>query len=312
MTIWSILGSGVTGLCVATTLYEQGELIEVIESPHAQGASHLAGGMLSPFCEGENAPQIVVEQGQFAANWWKRHVSCVIQNGSLVLAPARDSAELLRFARMTQCYEWVSPGMLEPDLGDRFAKGLFYPSEAHLDPRQALGELKQKLINAGVDFHTNRPNGRIIDCRGIQASAELSDLRSIRGEMIILQSEEISLSRSIRLLHPRFPCYIVPRDNNRFMVGATMVESSKADPICARAIMELLSSAYSVHPSFAEASVVEVGAGLRPAFFDNVPAIHFKDGKFFVNGMYRHGFLLAPILAEKLLGQLTQTQESGK
>jgi glycine oxidase len=37
---------------------------------------------------------------------------------------------------------------------------------------------------------------------------------------------------------------------------------------------------------------------VRPAFADNVPKIVVRGRTIHVNGMYRHGFLLAPVLAE--------------
>ncbi len=117
--------------------------------------------------------------------------------------------------------------------------------------------------------------------------------------MLLVEAPDVSLARPVRLLHPRFPCYIVPRDGNVFMIGATMVERDDPGPVTARAAMELLSAAYALHPGFAEARILELGAGLRPAFADNLPAVIRRDGRLHVNGMYRHGFLMAPVLARQ-------------
>ena len=61
-------------------------------------------------------------------------------------------------------------------------------------------------------------------------------------------------------------------------------------------------AAYAVHPAFAEARIVEFGSGLRPAYPDNLPRITVAQNRIAVNGFYRHGFLLAPALAELTLG----------
>ena len=306
MAYWSILGSGVTGLCIATALCEKGEKLEVVENPNIQAASYFAGGMLAPFCEGESAPDIVVKNGQLSVEWWDNHVSNVKKTGTIVIAPPRDMSELRRFANMTICHEWVDPGKIEKDLKGRFSEGLFFPSEAFIDPRLALQELKENLKNKGVSFHTGSPKGKIIDCTGMAATSSLKNLRAVRGEMLIFECHEVNFLRPIRLLHPRFPCYLVPRANGRFMVGATMVESNDNSPISARALIEMLSSVYAIHPAFAEARIVETGTGCRPSFPDNIPQIIERDGKFYINGMYRHGFLLAPVLAldfvKKILG----------
>lgn len=305
MSHWSVMGEGVAGLCVATLLAERGEKLEVITSEHLP-ASHWAGGMLAPFCEGESAPEQVTEWGQRSAAWWASRVEGVEHRGTLVVAPPRDAQELTRFARLTREHQWVEPVAIEPALSGRFARGLFFAAEAHLDPRKAMEQLRSRLEVKGVPFHRGKPTGKVLDCRGIHANQDLTELRAVRGEMVLLHSNELSLSRPVRLLHPRFPCYLVPRSGGHFMLGATMVESNDASPISARAMMELLSAAWAIHPALGEARIIESGTGRRPAFRHNVPEIRYRDGIFYLNGLYRHGFLLAPVMAEQLMKQLSQ------
>jgi len=93
------------------------------------------------------------------------------------------------------------------------------------------------------------------------------------------------------------------------MVGATMIESMDRNRITARSMLELLGSAYALHPSFGEAEIVEIGVDARPAFPDNLPRFKqvtdvsvdgIADDKhkvWMVNGLFRHGFLLSPSLA---------------
>nr|WP_310618021.1 FAD-dependent oxidoreductase [Pantoea cypripedii] len=306
MSRWSVIGGGVTGLCVATLLAERGEQIEVIVDANRPPASWFAGGMLAPWCEAESAPRAVIDLGQHAAAWWQQRVSSVEHQGTLVVAPVRDNPELNRFARMTEQHQWVDPAEVEPALAGRFARGLFFAQEAHLDPRLALAEMREKLQQRGVTFHSGKASGQVIDCRGIHAASELPRLRAVRGEMLILHSDEVQFSRPIRLLHPRFPCYLVPRRGGHFMLGATMVESHDASPISARAMMELLSAAYTLHPALAEARIIENASGLRPAYPANLPEIHYQNDTFYLNGMYRHGFLLAPLMAEQLMQRLSE------
>src|SRR3546814_10753218 len=65
-----------------------------------------------------------------------------------------------------------------------------------------------------------------VDCRGLAARDRLAELRGVRGEMLVLRSREVTLTRPVRLLHPRIPAYPVPRGEGRTMVGATMIESA--------------------------------------------------------------------------------------
>lgn len=301
--MFSVIGSGVSGICVATALAERGLPVELL-TDDATPASHWAGGMLAPGCEGESSPPEVVSAGAGAADWWAARVSGVVRRGTLVVVPPRDGAELDRYARMTTGHVGTDPGKLEPDLQGRFARGLLFAEEAHLDPRAAMTALRDRLTGKGVPIRRGEARGRVIDCRGMAARDVLSDLRGVRGEMLTVAAPDLALSRTVRLLHPRFPCYVVPRGQGRYMIGATMVETDDPGPITARAIMELLSAAYTLHPGFAEARLVEAGAGLRPAFPDNIPAIREEGGRIHVNGMYRHGFLMAPALAEALADRL--------
>ncbi len=63
-----------------------------------------------------------------------------------------------------------------------------------------------------------------------------------------------------------------------------------------------------MHPAFAEARIVEFGSGLRPAFPNNLPRIAVDNEKIAVNGLYRHGFLIAPALAELTLAYVERGQ----
>jgi len=76
-------------------------------------------------------------------------------------------------------------------------------------------------------------------------------------------------------------------------------QAPKDAPVTARSLMELLNAAYALHPAFGEARVVEVSSGVRPAYPDNLPRVSEQSGTVFVNGFYRHGFLLAPAIARQ-------------
>src|SRR3546814_12929346 len=117
--------------------------------------------------------------------------------------------------------------------------------------------------------------------------------------MLVRRCREVSLSRSLRLLHPRFAIYVVPRGAGLCMVGATMIESASRSPVSARSLMELLGAAYALHPAFGEAEVVEIGVDARPAFPDNLPRVWREGDTVFVTGLSRPGFLLAPAMAER-------------
>lgn len=155
-------------------------------------------------------------------------------------------------------------------------------------------------IRFGVELAPQEAHADIVvDCRGLAARDALPDLRGVRGEMVVVRSSDVSLQRPVRLLHPRIPLYIVPRGNGLFMIGATMIESERRGPVSVRSAVELLNAAYALHPAFGEAEIVELGADLRPAFPDNLPDVRRSGHVLHANGLFRHGFLLAPALARR-------------
>ena len=103
-------------------------------------------------------------------------------------------------------------------------------------------------------------------------------------------------------MHPRYRLYLVPKGwDDLYVVGATQIESNDQGPITVRSSLELLSAAYSLHAGFAEARVVDSRTNCRPALNDNLPQIQQKGNTLRINGLFRHGFLLAPIVAEQAL-----------
>jgi glycine oxidase len=305
----AIRGAGVVGLWQALMLARCGHDVTLYErsaEPFADACSLYAGAMLAPRCEEESAEAVIRDLGRRGIALWRETYPDTVANGTLVVALHRDRAELDRFARMTGGHERLSASelaALEPTLNDRFAGALFYQEEAHLAPEGALRFMLDAVLAQGVALRLGdgaKPEGYdlVIDCRGLGAKDDLPGLRGVRGERIVVKSRDIRLARPLRLLHPRFPLYVVPWGDGLYMIGATVIESEEVGAITVRSALDLLSAAYAVDPAFAEAEIVRQGAGARPAFRDNRPRIIPKKGYIYVNGLYRHGFLLAPVLAE--------------
>ncbi len=312
----TILGAGITGLWQALTLARAGHHVSLVEKsaePFDEASSWFAGAMLAPFCESESAEPIVGKLGLEAIPIWKKSFPGLKINGTLVLAPARDLSELKHFAKRTDGHRWLEAGEienLEPDLANRFQSALFYESEAHLPPRKTMQDLLRMAEQAGVRmrFGVDDPSTQalsddaddyLIDCTGMGAHEQLPELRGVRGEMAVIKSRDINLSRPVRLLHPRVPFYVVPWGGHTYMIGATVIESADPANVTLRSALDLLAMAYALHPGFGEAELCEFSTGIRPAFPDNIPKIVLHNQRhIYINGLFRHGFLLAPVLAE--------------
>lgn len=328
-----IAGAGVVGRLIALRLAEGGCEVSLFDRGNCQGdrsAGFVAAGMLSPFCELEHADPAIHERGLRSLELWPAIASGLgihfRKEGSLVVAHPQDLPELERFrARIVSKigehgYRNVSSAglfALEPELDRRFLNGIYFPGEGQVHAREFLAASTEALLSRSVHcrFETEILSvesgrvvfkesearfDRVIDCRGIGAARELGELRAVRGELIQVEAPDVRLRRPVRLMHPRYPIYVVPRPSHRFVIGATEIESSDAGPITVRSTLELLSAAFTVHSGFSEARVIESCVGLRPAFPDNRPGIRREDRLIRVNGLYRHGFLIGPAIAEEV------------
>jgi len=61
-----------------------------------------------------------------------------------------------------------------------------------------------------------------------------------------------------------------------------------------------------VLPELAEARIVHSETNLRPALPDNLPLLATEDGLTRINGLFRHGWLIAPALVEQALEEMTR------
>jgi glycine oxidase len=305
----SVIGAGIAGTWQALLFAEAGATVALYERDApamTQATSHWAGGMLAPHCESEAAEPVITRLGLRSLDLWREALPDTPFNGSLVVAHGRDRADFERFARLACGHRRLRGdeiAALEPALTGRFADALFFPQEGHVEPRQVLPALHAKLRATGVPISFETPaepadlDGLVIDCRGMAARDVCPTLRGVKGETVLIETSEIALSRPVRLVHPRWPLYVIPRAGNRFLIGATSIESEDRGT-SVRSALELLTAAYAIHPAFGEARIVEFGTGLRPAFPDNLPRVTVDRSRISVNGLYRHGFLLAPALAE--------------
>ena len=204
---------------------------------------------------------------------------------------------------------------MEPALDSRFQQSFYLVGEAQIDNRALLRTLAIALEEAGVQCHWQTviwgdempAAGIVVDCRGMGAREHLSQLRGVRGEIVRLDAPDVELRHMLRLLHPRFSVYVVPRAEGKLVVGATSIESDDRSPMSVRGALELLTSAYSILPALAEARILEFATQVRPTLPDNRPAFFYYLGRHVlrINGLYRHGFLLSPAIVEEALPLLS-------
>ncbi len=337
-----VLGAGLMGRLLAWQLACRGHRVSVHDAggPEAQHSpARIAAAMLAPLAESAITEPSVVAMGRYALSRWPQLLAALTQpvffqqQGTLILWHRQDAAEAQRFAGLLRATTARLPGLpapqpldaagvraLEPALENRFAQGLYLPGEGQLDNRQLLAALLHELQRLGVALHWNSPRSPqdfaagspggpdwVFDCRGLGAQPQWGQLRGIRGEVARVHAPDVTLTRPTRLIHPRYSIYIAPKQDHLFVIGATEIESSDLSPPSVRSTLELLSAAYAVHPGFAEGRILELASQCRPTLPDNLPAIRRLGPRTLqINGLYRHGFMIAPALLDAVLELLEQ------
>jgi glycine oxidase len=325
---FAILGGGLMGRLVALELARAGHAVRLYERGGPDGsasAAHVAAAMLAPLAESVVSEPLVVRLGLASLVRWPELLNTLPepvffqQNGTLILWHAQDRDQAAQFtARLRRLDPEPNPrnrirelrgpdlAELEPALEQRFPRGLYLEGEGQLDNRAVLSALVPALETAGVDLHWHTamlPEQAcadwVVDCRGLGAQPDWKELRGVRGEVVRVQTSEVQLNRPVRLLHPRYPIYIAPKPGGIYVIGATQIETEDLSPTSVRSALELLSALYSVHPAFGEARILEMATQCRPTLPDNLPAIRWDGRRLIrINGLYRHGFLIAPALLD--------------
>ena len=341
---FGIVGAGLMGRLLAVELAQAGAQVDLYEQggpDAALSAARVAAAMLAPLAESAITEDIVVNMGVHSLSRWPEIIAKLAspvffqQNGSLILWHRQDANDAERFIKHLQKNQRNNPALTEPEMldsvrlqeiepsvADRFSQGLYLPNEGQLDNRQLLHALATELSTLPVNLHWHQSpdpqaleqSGQydwVIDCRGLGAKADWPEsmgntLRGVRGEVIRLYAPEVNLLRPTRLIHPRYPIYIAPKENHVYVVGATEIESDDYSEMSVRSAMELLSAVYTVHSGFAEARILEMATQCRPTLKNNLPEVRIESGtglskRLSINGLYRHGFMIAPAILDSVI-----------
>jgi glycine oxidase len=341
----AIVGAGLVGRLLAWQMLENGHTVSLYDKDNgdgAQSAGIIAAAMLAPYSELLDSESVVYEQGLQGFSVWQAWEKQLLEvtgidialqlNGSIVVAHRNDEGDYQRLLKRISAHNVINQNnvqnldkvglsAIEPELIQSFDKALFLTEEGCLDNHALFKALAFRITELGGNWHETQPINvidesqwqhfdKVIDSRGFGAANDLQDLRGVRGEVIRVHAPEVNLSRPVRLMHPRYKLYIAPKPNNEYIIGATQIESSSEHAVTVRSSMELLSALYSVHTGFSEASVLSQSARCRPAFSHNLPKIIIKNKRVIINGLYRHGYLLSPMVISQVLYELGINKEN--
>jgi glycine oxidase len=263
-------------------------------------------------------------------------------SGTLTVALDRDHAAVLRQLNAFQMAlgldaEWLSAAecrALEPALAPRVVGGIRSSIDHQVSSRtltqvlidafqSAGGELRAGARVTSVTGESHRATGVMLES-GERVAAEhvvvaagwqagglggIPDdarvpVRPVKGQIVRLRGDRDAPLAQRVIGTP--DVYIVPREDGRVVVGATVEERGDDTTVTAGGVFELLRAAYEALPGITELELVEVMAGLRPAAPDNAPIIGASamEGLFWATAHWRNGILLAPITADAIVDTL--------
>ena len=257
--------------------------------------------------------------------------------GTLLVARDRDEAEALDRAlafrrELGLEVERLRPSQArraEPALAPTVRLALDAPGDHSVDPRRLVAALTTAFERAGGTIRRARVVGVETDSGGRVTGLRLESGEVVRAAQVVIATGTGSVDapdripvrpvkgQVVRLRDPRGPglvertvrgpdCYLVPRADGGYVLGATMEERPDTAPT-AGGVYELLRDMSEIVPGVLELEIEAILAGLRPATPDNLPAIGpgTVEGLLWATGHFRNGILLAPLTADLIAAAAT-------
>ena len=338
-----IIGGGIVGLAIAVELSRRGAKVTVVSKDSTQAASHAAAGMLAPLAEKLTSPPMLdlcLRSRWLYPEWTAKLEELTgIETGYLpcgILAPTYNKPQSI--AEDNNRAVWLDERaikMYQPGLSDRVVGGWWYPEDGQVDSRCLMRSLVQAARTLGVEIKEG-VSVKAIQQRQGRVDGVLSDLGQLSAEQYVLaagswssqlmplpvrpiKGQMLSL-RMPQKLHQPFPLqrvlygddiYLVPRQDGRLIIGAT-VEEAEWNPFnTPKGIQSLLSKATELYPAAADWQIEELWWGFRPGTPDELPILGRSacDNLFLATGHYRNGILLAPITASLIADLLEQKSD---
>jgi glycine oxidase len=173
------------------------------------------------------------------------------------------------------------------------------------DARRARG-LRTNLGFAAAPVVVNAAGAWAGALEGVPPAARVP-VRPVAGEMLALAVPSGAVHSMIWLGHR----YLVPRDDGRLLVGATVEERGFDARVTAAGVRDLLAAALAAAPALATFALVESWAGLRPASHDGRPYLGATvlEGYLVAAGHFRNGILLAPTTGRALAALIVDGEQ---
>lgn len=335
-----IVGAGIAGLSSAWNLLKAGKTVRLIDKGRCgHKASFCAAGMLAPVNELEFTELGILHAARESLamySLWEKELGDIglDRTGTLELASGQDDIPYLRRLfefQQKQGLEvfWLDGRALnekEPLISRDVPSGIFAPQDIQVENRLLISRLQDRILSMGgiieeeTEFFTwkqqentlyadtsrgERTSDQLVLALGVDIPEHLNHPRIIpvKGEMLRLKhSDNFPLRHVIRIRNRQLGNgYVVPKASG-ILVGSTSEHKGFDRDNTFGGILDILRKSYQVLPGLYELGISEMYSGLRPATEDHQPVIRRLEGApvYVLNGLYRHGILLAPWAGNQL------------
>lgn len=330
-----IVGGGIIGQSIAYQLAKEGVSVLVLDRDKGgSGATSAAAGMLGANSELEQNDaffQFAKEsQRQYhslqeeLSELSQIHIQLVDKGMYKIAFTSEEAASLKQVAQHHEGLEWHTKETVlnyEPFISSGIEGALHIPEDGHVSPLHVCEAFTKSASLLGATFIENAavhsikktsateyvlctPQedyicNKVVIANGVWSGYFFNQLglpngmKPVKGECLAVKSNDLHLEKTIFYDH----CYIVPKGDGRFVVGATMVENNWSTTPSLGGIQSLIEKITPLVPSISSAQLLSTWAGLRPQSDDGKPyiGVHPEDDNIlFATGHYRNGILLAP------------------
>ena len=338
-----IIGGGIIGLAIAIELKRRDARVTVISRDVEQAASQAAAGMLAPMAE-KISPSPMLDlclQSRWLYPEWIQKLEELtgIETGYLpsgILAPVYTQPQT-PIAQNNNAV-WLGKTAIQyyqSGLSDSVVGGWWYPEDGQVDNRCLMRSLLQAAQILGIEIQEGvtvqaiqQKQGQvesILTSKGKQQAAQYVlaagswsnqlfplPVHPVKGQMLSLRMpQQRSNSQPLQRILYGENIYLVPRQDGRLIVGATVEEVAWTPHNTPQGIQSLLANARKLYPALANWQIEEFWWGFRPGTADELPILGQSacDNLFLATGHYRNGILLAPVTAA-LLADLILEQKT--
>ena len=334
-----VVGGGAIGLAIARSLAVEHSVLLVERDQPGRQASWAAAGMLCPHSEAEKDDSMLRFGLDSLAMYpdfvreLEHETGIDVQyrrDGVLVLASANEEFAELRRRALWQSQAGLDARLLnadevarlEPELTLRIQGALFYPGDHQIHPRRLLEALDTSCKRRGVDRADRSAVDEVLvsggRVRGVRVgTAEIrgravvvaagawagritgltppTGIKPMKGQILSLQMPGPVFRHIVRWKN----LYLVPRNDDRLVVGATDEDCGFDRSLTTAGIGGLLTGAQQMSRAVGSYPILETWTGLRPLIPGGLPVIGSAgvDGLFYALGHYRNGILLTPATA---------------